>query len=407
MVSSDQINPQNQFIFDPIEPGTTEPNHGHQHESIKAEAATVLPETEFATRDSGDTPWDEPRSLGQTPAHTPTHPRKISEQTRITYEGHLRSLRSKFLLANPHVEEPSPVELVEFLINRYDRLRPKTVLIYRSALLFCFRALRANDPEVEQACLMLQYGLPKHGYRGNKPGQSISLYSSKSLHKRTFPRRDFERLLRFLGARGTDAADEMIDWLLSGLATGLRPAEWEFARWADTQRTHLRVKTLKRHLDKPTIPGLSEETLEQFPKVEYRLVPVHDSARETVDAHLRNIAAHLHAGDPFSRIYEARRRFLRRACVDCFGPNGPVFTLYMMRGQFSANAKKVASAAEVAQLMGCMPKRVMGNYGSKKAAHRSSAEFKPGQQESLTQTQGVASESLGANTSGAVSPAVP
>src|SRR3546814_12292305 len=67
----------------------------------------------------------------------------------------------------------------------------------------------------------------------------------------------FERLLRHLGLKNNEPAEEMIDWLLSGLATGLRPAEWEYARWADTSRTHLRVKTLKRHLDKPTIKGLS------------------------------------------------------------------------------------------------------------------------------------------------------
>lgn len=375
------------FIFEPIntvanqvprtQPGSTTP-----------EAATVLPQTELVDGNDG-VDGSFAMGLGQIEAHTPHHPRKISELTRRTYEQHLRSLRARFLKANPHVDEASPVDLVEFLINRYARLRPKTVLIYRSALLFCFRSLMADDPEVEQACLMLKYGLPKEGYRGKKNGQTVSLYSNQSLHKRTFPRRDFERLLRFLGERNTDAADEMIDWLLAGLATGLRPAEWEYAKWADSHRTQLRVRTLKRHLDKPTLPGLSQSTLDQFPKTEFRLVPVHSSARETVDAHLRSVAAHMYSGEPFSRLYEARRRYLRRACHDCFGDKGPVFTLYMMRGQFSANAKKVASVDDVAQLMGCMPKRVMTNYGSRKAGHRSAMQFTPGMNEVTVHTQGA------------------
>lgn len=347
-------------------------------EEHKSTDDLVLPQTEWAE--------SEPVALGQIPAHTPRHPRRISELTRQTYEGHLRSLRSMFLKAHPHVDEASPVDLAEFLISRFQSLRPKTVLVYRSALLYCFRNLMFEDPQIEQACLMLTHGLPKSGYKGKKRGQTVTLHSSQSLHKRTFARRDFERLLRFLGARNTQAADEMMDWLLAGLATGLRPAEWQYARWADTNRTQLRVRTLKRHLDKPTLPGISEKTLAQFPKIEYRLVPVHESARETVDAHLRNIANHLRTGQPFDRLYEARRRYLRRACADCFGPKGTVFTLYMMRGQFSANAKKSASANEIAALMGCMPKRVMGNYGSKKAAHRSASEFKPRDQQRHSET---------------------
>src|SRR3546814_3564348 len=86
-------------------------------------------------------------------------------------------------------------------------------------------------------------------------------------------------------------------------------------------------------------------------------------------------------------LFSSRRRHTRCAlvtgvqtcalpiCEECFGENGPVITLYMMRGQFAANAKKIASAGDIADIMGCMPKRVTGNYGSKKGAHRTGDEI--------------------------------
>src|SRR3546814_7727934 len=116
----------------------------------------------------------------------------------------MRSIRSRFLKRNPQVDEPSPVDLADFLISSFARYRPKTVLVYRSALLYCFRNLLTSDPEVEQAILMLTHGLPKAGYRGKVPDKPVTLYSSQSLHKRTFSRRMFERLLRHLGLKNKD-----------------------------------------------------------------------------------------------------------------------------------------------------------------------------------------------------------
>src|SRR3546814_7928022 len=71
----------------------------------------------------------------------------------------MRSIRSRFLKRNPQVDEPSPVDLADFLLSSFARYRPKTVLVYRSAPLYCFRNLLTSDPEVEQAILMLTHGL--------------------------------------------------------------------------------------------------------------------------------------------------------------------------------------------------------------------------------------------------------
>src|SRR3546814_4013854 len=112
----------------------------------------VVQETELVGTDGAatDMPWQEVLGPGQTPAYTINHPRVISELTRLTYEGHMRSIRSRFLKRNPQVDEPSPVDLADFLISSFARYRPKTVLVYRSALLYCFRNLLTSDPEVEQ-----------------------------------------------------------------------------------------------------------------------------------------------------------------------------------------------------------------------------------------------------------------
>src|SRR3546814_12024025 len=73
-------------------------------------------------------------------------------------------------------------------------------------------------------------------------------------------------------------------------------------------------------------------------------------SRPTVDAHMRNVAQHMMTGASFKRMYATRRKYLSRSCEECFGENGPVITLYMMRGQFAANAKKIASAGDIAEI---------------------------------------------------------
>lgn len=316
----------------------------------------------------------------------PGHTRKISPHTVELYLRYVKTIRKKLLESQGgiHEREPQPVDLADWLVSNAHRFRPKTAINYRSGLLYWLNTL-PETPEVHHARLILQVGMPKDGYRGPKPETTSTLYSSKSIRPRTFALARFNALIAELSARAGTTLDtrtrrrpaELLMWLRAGLASGLRPVEWELARWHDKEARQLLVRTAKRKLGENALPNLKGMPA---PSHQDRIVTIDAQDVIWVDQHMAAVKRHLQSGEPFSAYYNNNRIYLWSICRELFGEKPP-FTLYLMRGQFAANKKKLASPQDVAAMMGCAPHVASTYYGKKRYAHRSAIKDTQGQNE--------------------------
>ena len=107
-------------------------------------------------------------------------------------------------------------------------------------------------------------------------------------------------------------------WLQAGAATGLRPREWQRARWADESQSVLLVPTEKTRSDAPA--RLQHQVEDRQPQQatahpDMRSIPVETTFdRLAVASHLRQIEQAAKDGVDFEAYLEYARKALWRAC---------------------------------------------------------------------------------------------
>ncbi|NLZ12143.1 MAG: site-specific integrase [Alcaligenaceae bacterium] len=267
-----------------------------------------------------------------------------------------------------------PTELVNHLLSITHEIRPKTFLAYRSALLYWLNT-QPPSSEKHNAILALNAEIPRSGFKGVAPDKPATLYSNKSQRKRTFRQKDFQKLMAELNSRiqsklhrTAQIAQHLMFWLQAGLATGLRPIEWEHAVWEDEENGVLRVQTAKRKTGSYSLPALKDLP----PQAERtRIINVDKDKIIWVSQHMIRVKNHLLQGLSFQLYYNNVRTYLWKVNKELFGNN--TLNLYMLRGQFASNQKGSGmTVEEVAEIMGCSPLVAQVNYGKKVNAHRSS-----------------------------------
>jgi len=325
------------------------------------------------------------------------HPREIADHTVEQYIGFVKTLRKKWMCEqdNPSLQDARPIDLAEYLISHASEFRPKTFIAYRCGLLYWLNTL-PDSSDVHHARLQLEVGIPRHGFKGPKRKQespTVTLYSYKSNRPRTFRRREFERLIADLQRRALtknethapSRATQLLLWLRAGLATGLRPCEWEKARWQDQAQGKLLVLTAKRKLGTYALPAIAHLPVQ---KESTRIVTINPEDIDWVSKHMQCVRTHLLTQEPFRTYYNNNRIYLWSVCKELFGDSRPPFTLYMMRGQFAANRKKSGQPPQdLASEMGCSVNKTQACYGRKHAGHTAPIKDSMPQKEQQTPTQ--------------------
>jgi hypothetical protein len=263
--------------------------------------------------------------------------------------------------------------VVEFKLWAQGRPRASWDL-YRAAILWHLRRRLDQSPsENIKSCYdevnQLRFIEPESKskdlpeYRDLKPACSI-------------PKRDLDRIIDALLAsnrRDKNLGIKTQCWLLAGLATGLRPNEWETAyltqhgenKWFLTAPNSKRKASIPAEIEvkhfQAAYPGLAIQNrfdIESagFPmtvisREQERTIPVKAEDVVWVQNHLAAVREHLETGTPFSIYFNACRQALTRACKSAFGGRKR-YTLYVARHQFSANIKNIYTKDEVAALMG-------------------------------------------------------
>ena len=326
----------------------------------------------------------QPNGPAETTASIQPALRKIAPSTIAQYQKFVKILRRSLLRASPLIalqEDILPSDIVDHLNDRARRgeLRPKTFINYRCGVLYWLSNLPKSE-EVEKAMWKLQNESPRDGFKGATPGTRTTLHSTRSMRRRTFRSKDFDRLLNELvkrsdlalvDGRGTERSIELMLWLRAGLASGLRPSEWETACWKSRATGELLVHTAKTkssYSDLETLKNLPVQTPQT------RIVRIEPQEQLWVERHMNAVKRHLATGANFSKYYDNCRVYLWKVCRALFGETQKkAFTLYSMRGQFAANGKSRAGLAATARELGCAPAVASVYYGSRVHAHRTSS----------------------------------
>lgn len=280
--------------------------------------------------------------------------------------------------------------LAEFTRWAKDKQRG-TFDVYRAAMLWAFSQGIFHDRPEARECYLAVREMRSSAPRVGKANRDV-------LHPISIPQADLDRLVNHLLANNKKKNLGVFtqDWLFAGIATGLRPSEWEFAELQEypqpSGKTHyaLKVKNSKRKAAVPVNMQI-EAARQEFPleeihsifdaeelgaahisteTPEYRFIPLDQRDAIWVAGHLQNIRKHLDSGEPFEKYYDACRKCLLRTCQKVF-KGKKVYTLYVMRHQFAANAKAKYSREQVAALMGHSDIASANKYyASKRHGHR-------------------------------------
>lgn len=332
------------------------------------------------------------------PATASNHPlspapsnRAISDSTKKKYLSILRGAKNKITRKDElgYYIDPTPLDLVKDLYARKTEYRPKTFLLYRTALVWWVGQLEVDqiDDLVKEAWTMLHQEVPRDGFKDD-----LTIYSTKSSRPRTISKKNLGRLLDELSYRADRArthvekrrASELQYWIHAGLATGLRPIEWEQAFWSNREKGELSAFTAKRKMSNYSLPHISH--LSDAHAIPLRTVYVQEEQdRVWIDLHLKSIQLHFKEGKVFKNYYDNNRIYLKNVSDAVFKKEEFRVTLYMLRGQFAANRKISGQPFEdISKEMGNSTHHLSRAYGNKVHGYKS---LRGGYQNKDTQMQ--------------------
>lgn len=276
----------------------------------------------------------------------------------------------------------SPTMLVDDLYSRTD-LEPSSFSTYRSALLWHLATHRGEPGYAEGEARLMERSTSAAGE---------SLQKTKPRRRKVIPESDLHVLVEELTSLSSRSkwAYRTIYWLMSGLATGLRPVEWSSAAWVDEERTALILDTAKIKLAAPAFlrkgpkaAGVEDDTEDDAEESQAgkgytstvpatRTVPVPNRQdRFFIEKHMELLAEQMAAGVTLKHYYEQCRRALWRSCRKLWGTK-KTYSLYTMRGQYSANQRAAVGSGKTSVLMGHSREDTpsSASYGKANQAHK-------------------------------------
>lgn len=337
---------------------------------------------------------------------------KRSAKTEAAYAERVRQLyrwseRKRTSKTDPtDVVNISPLDIVRDFIASADSRGKSAFYLYRSALLWFLHPRINKAPEYAQA-----YQEMAATKASPEMISKIKRRTVRKTSKKTIPDDDFRKLLNILSANavltrsrsGCNWSAVTQYWMHAGLASGLRPNEWEHAYWQDESHAVLMAPNSKIKLAAPAYAraqngktvydedpaqeisaesgsnsddadlhheivnqSLSLDAAQADAPSQFRAIPIEPEDRLWVDMHMTSIAqAQKDWGMDFQYYYDRCRKTLYRACNKAF--NGKKnYSLYTLRGQFSADMKNIMPLHEVGKLMGHTDesyRTTQGNYG--------------------------------------------
>jgi len=281
----------------------------------------------------------------------------------------IRRYRRELDLGSSGMDAVNPVEFVNWLFSLKPNLKTATWRPYRQSAKAILATLPHDDSE--QAIAMIDADINEtaaHAREEKAPksratrGEGLPRRTS-SLKEKRFPKADFDKAITFLRYYSRSRfAPVLIDWMQAGIATGLRPIEWQATdleiredpiapkgRWVwlyvlNAKATNGRGNGLVRTLD---ISHFEDKTVEAVRRMSSRGSQwledgVYDSMQSQCSQLLYSVC---------DRIFRGRPK---------------TYALYSLRHQFVANSKSYHKPEAVSAMVGhVVTDTAVESYGKK------------------------------------------
>ncbi len=244
--------------------------------------------------------------------------------TAFSYRQTARRLANRYL-RKPDAErgpEPlgvNPAGFIIWLANMRMEWARNTWRQNKSAVVFVF----SEAGLIEDAKALKAIGSEGTKRKGTR---------TSATKRKGFPARDRDRISRWLEARDTSAAHELILWIRATVATGLRPCEWANATFAITPEGSPQLVVVNAKATNGRAHG---------PTRTINMASYPEDVVQDVQAHSNHCRAVASAGEEaFYHFYTAMRRLMAEASRALWPRRDRHYTLYSLRHQFAANVKQ-------------------------------------------------------------------
>lgn len=239
----------------------------------------------------------------------------------------------------------TPQELVSWMIVRKPDWTAATWRLYKAAA--CHDLAKMND-SASQAALARLKGEPQTGALKRSTRTS-------AIKKKNLSPEDLEALVDHLHAmHPTETGQNLVHFLVAGIATGLRPGEWRHAIWVpchrDTGQAALIVKNAKHSQGRGNGSARTLHLGHLDPWLQRRIQTVAEQAGEA------------EAAGRFETWKETLRKTLYRATREIWPGRPRHIALYSTRHQCAANLKQVFGRPAVAALLGHASAETAGRH---------------------------------------------
>ncbi|KVF31584.1 hypothetical protein [Burkholderia vietnamiensis] len=240
------------------------------------------------------------------------------------------------------VDSVSPVAISVHLITRKPEIARNTWKLYKNALRSHFRAL-ADDAKDQVTAKELRAAITLLDAE-TSTGAMLRGTRTSATKQKQFKRHDFDRLIEYLSEHvgRHKFANALRTWLIAARFTGLRPCEWEHAGLTDVG-------------GRPCLVVRNAKATNGRGNGDYRRLDLSRAGVPDIDA-LHDMMEMLEGYEAelgFATLQERLAHYMKRATRACFGRRKKYPTLYSLRHQFVADAKRSGhSQAEVAALLG-------------------------------------------------------
>jgi len=268
-----------------------------------------------------------------------------------------------------------PLEFAKWFFSLKPTVKSSTWRPYRQAAKAILSSIPHDNTEAALALIdadiveieMTDQPMPKSELVSNFEGDRKKLPRKTSARKeKKFPKADFDKVVSYLRHFSrSKLAPILIDWMVAGISTGLRPIEWA--------TTDLEIR------EDPTAPNgrrvwlyvLNAKSTNGRANGVVRTIDLSNFSDETLRA-IRNMSSNgadwLSSGE-YDTYQSQVAQLLYSTSQKLFTGRVRVYSLYSLRHQFIANAKSYQKPEEIAAIVGHgVTVTAAENYGKKRSS---------------------------------------
>ena len=325
---------------------------------------------------------DRARALGRDPGANSTPSVNGKTRSEKTHKGYLergqqliKRYRKQAGLSTSNMLTVDPVHFVNWLFSIKPTVSANAWRPYRQAA----KAVLATIPhdDIEKAIAMIDADITEAAETSTREAPEVPATTADGRRKlprntsarkeKRFPKRDFDQVINYLKYFSKSKhAETLADWMIAGIATGLRPIEW--------QATDLEIKddpesTFGRHV---WLYVVNAKATNGRGNGAHRTIDLSGCRDETIAAVKRMSEAGMQW--LVSGVYDSMQSQCAQLLYSVSGKlfkrrdREKVYALYSLRHQFVANAKTYQDPASISAMCGhIVTDTAISSYGKKRS----------------------------------------